>query len=88
VFPVRYELGFYIPGEDILHSHLRENLKSYIHSMKSQQTTVPKQLILTTRQCDNCVRVAGSWAANGLWQFPSSLTCLTSGHSSTPHSTP
>jgi hypothetical protein len=28
--PVKYELGFYIPQEDILHSHRRENLKSYI----------------------------------------------------------
>jgi hypothetical protein len=27
--PVRYELGFYIPEDDILHSHRRENLKSY-----------------------------------------------------------
>jgi hypothetical protein len=30
VSPVRYELGFYIPEDDILHSHSRENLKSYI----------------------------------------------------------
>jgi hypothetical protein len=30
VSPVRYELGFYIPEGDILHSHRRENLKSYI----------------------------------------------------------
>jgi hypothetical protein len=30
VSPVRYELGFYIPEDDILHSHCRENLKSYI----------------------------------------------------------
>jgi hypothetical protein len=29
VSPVRYELGFYIP-DDILHSHRRENLKSYM----------------------------------------------------------
>jgi hypothetical protein len=29
VSPVKYELGFYIP-EDILHSHRRESLKSYI----------------------------------------------------------
>jgi hypothetical protein len=28
--PVGYELGFYIPEDDILHSHLRENLKSYV----------------------------------------------------------
>jgi hypothetical protein len=30
VSPVRYELGFYIPEDDILHSHRRENLKSYM----------------------------------------------------------
>jgi hypothetical protein len=28
--PVRYELRFYIPEDDILRSHCRENLKSYI----------------------------------------------------------
>jgi hypothetical protein len=28
--PVRYELGFYIPEDDILRSHRRGNLKSYI----------------------------------------------------------
>jgi hypothetical protein len=28
--PVRYEIGFYIPEDDILHSHCREILKSYI----------------------------------------------------------
>jgi hypothetical protein len=27
--PVKYKLGFYIPEDDILHSHRRENLKSY-----------------------------------------------------------
>jgi hypothetical protein len=27
--PVKYELGFYIPEDAILHSHRRENLKSY-----------------------------------------------------------
>jgi hypothetical protein len=30
VSPVRYELGFYIPEDGILHSRRRENLKSYI----------------------------------------------------------
>jgi hypothetical protein len=28
--PVRYEFGFYISADDILHSRRRENLKSYI----------------------------------------------------------
>jgi hypothetical protein len=30
VFPVAYELGCYIPEDSILHTHRRENLKSYI----------------------------------------------------------
>jgi hypothetical protein len=30
VSPVRYELGFYIPEDGILHSNRRENLNSYI----------------------------------------------------------
>jgi hypothetical protein len=30
VSPVKYELGSYIPEDDILHSHRCENLKSYI----------------------------------------------------------
>jgi hypothetical protein len=30
VSPAKYEMGFYIPEDDILHSHRRENLKSYI----------------------------------------------------------
>jgi hypothetical protein len=29
VSPVKYELGFYIPEDGILHSDSRENLKSY-----------------------------------------------------------
>jgi hypothetical protein len=30
VSPVKYELGFYIPEDDILHCGSREHLKSYI----------------------------------------------------------
>jgi hypothetical protein len=30
VFPMRYELGFYIPEVGIIHSHCRENFKPYI----------------------------------------------------------
>jgi hypothetical protein len=29
VSPVKYELGFYIPVDETLHSHSREELKSY-----------------------------------------------------------
>jgi hypothetical protein len=29
MFPVMYEVAFYIPEDDILYSHRRENLKSY-----------------------------------------------------------
>jgi hypothetical protein len=35
--PVKYELGFYIPEDGILHSHRRENLKSY-YSKKLMNT--------------------------------------------------
>jgi hypothetical protein len=34
VSPVKYELGFHIPEDAILHSHRRENLKSYPQSMR------------------------------------------------------
>jgi hypothetical protein len=30
VSPVKYELGSYIPEDDIVHTHRRGNLKSYI----------------------------------------------------------
>jgi hypothetical protein len=32
VSPVKYELGFYIAEDDILHSHRLENFKSYMSS--------------------------------------------------------
>jgi hypothetical protein len=32
VFPVKYELGFYIPEDDILHSHRRED-PQMLHSI-------------------------------------------------------
>jgi hypothetical protein len=31
VFPVRYELGFYIPEDGSLHTHRRENLKCLLN---------------------------------------------------------
>jgi hypothetical protein len=31
--PVKYELGFYIPEDDIFHSHRHGNLKSYIFAL-------------------------------------------------------
>jgi hypothetical protein len=33
VSPVKYKLGLYILEDDILHSHSRENLKSYIQGL-------------------------------------------------------
>jgi hypothetical protein len=35
VSPVKYELGFYIPEDDILHNHRRENLKSYLLQIRT-----------------------------------------------------
>jgi hypothetical protein len=52
---VRYELGFYIPGDSILHSHRRENLKSYtvltsviVRRLLVTANVVPSSPILVT----------------------------------------
>jgi hypothetical protein len=37
---VKYELGFYIPEDGILHSHRRENLKSYMLNLISPTLNV------------------------------------------------
>jgi hypothetical protein len=47
MFPVRYELGFYIPEEDILHSLRRENLKSYIEVANSSNNDTSTELQVT-----------------------------------------
>jgi hypothetical protein len=39
VSPVKYELDFYIPEDDILHSDRREDLKSYVDLFASLVTT-------------------------------------------------
>jgi hypothetical protein len=63
VFPVRYKLDFYIPKEGILHSHRRENLKSYkiysslfnySPSYKIQAVSVPN-----IKNCGIILRSAG-----------------------------
>jgi hypothetical protein len=38
---VKYELGFYIPEDDILHSHRRENLNSYTEMWPFSETCNP-----------------------------------------------
>jgi hypothetical protein len=52
VSPVRYELGFYIPEDDILHSHCRKNLKSNI-TLSYGWSKPP----LFRTLCVTCVRV-------------------------------
>jgi hypothetical protein len=43
VFPVRYELGFYVPEDDILHCHSRENLESYTIPCKLGFAQLPEK---------------------------------------------
>jgi hypothetical protein len=56
VSPVKYDLGFYIPEDGILHSRHRENLKSYIDltlSLCSEDVIVSSELrtgLLYTRK--------------------------------------
>jgi hypothetical protein len=56
VSPVKYELGFYIPEDDILHSHCREDLKCYAVRLVSSSkvltdicVNLSKQEVLRTR---------------------------------------
>jgi hypothetical protein len=49
VSPVKYEVGFYIPEDGILHSHSRENLKSYLlHVSQSIIQSPPSPFIHQT----------------------------------------
>jgi hypothetical protein len=50
VFPVKYELGFYMPEDDILHSHRREMLSSYITSLFV--VVNDKLTVFHTRACE------------------------------------
>jgi hypothetical protein len=54
VSPVKYELGFHIPEDGILHSDRRDNLKSYIFSASCEacravgqvpRSTVPRYVL-------------------------------------------
>jgi hypothetical protein len=57
VSPVKYELGFYIPGDDILHSHCRENLKSYIlRSQSGKEKSVSPRCFILDILHQNCPR--------------------------------
>jgi hypothetical protein len=51
VSPVKYELGFYIPEDDILHSHRRESLKSYMNHIVTANV-VPSSLIPSTMKIE------------------------------------
>jgi hypothetical protein len=64
VSPVKYELGFYIPEDDILHSYRREHLKSYIvlpfraqwlvyvpPALTSNSSSVNRTVFITETQC-------------------------------------
>jgi hypothetical protein len=50
VSPVRYELGFSISEDDILHSHFRENLKCF---------KVDRTFVVCIRSASNSVPGAG-----------------------------
>jgi hypothetical protein len=53
--PVKYELGFYISEDAILHSHSPENLKSYILSIliyRNYQNTIYQSVFLSKQDND------------------------------------
>jgi hypothetical protein len=49
---VKYELGFYIPEDGILHSHRRENLESYMEDNSAMKAVLDEHdddMILQTK---------------------------------------
>jgi hypothetical protein len=54
---VKYELGFYIPEDDILHIDRRENLKSYISTVDSVQRFRPA---VTKIRCTETLQALGT----------------------------
>jgi hypothetical protein len=45
MFPFRFELGFYIPEDGILHRHRSEHLKSYILHSDLSVSVIPMTLL-------------------------------------------
>jgi hypothetical protein len=60
VSPVKYELGFYIPEDGILHSHCREQLKSYYKVVHKSQKNGVFWAITPCGSCKNG-RFGGTW---------------------------
>jgi hypothetical protein len=54
VFPVRYELGFSIAEEGILHSHQREHLKSCIIARFNYKIGKNKKYYCLTVMLETC----------------------------------
>jgi hypothetical protein len=53
---LRYELGFCMPEDGILHSHRRENLRSYMLKLTLEDETnssVSSERRVTRKQCQN-----------------------------------
>jgi hypothetical protein len=53
VSDVRYELGYYIPEDGVLHNHRRENLKSYITQISSIVNESRDNIITVLRYLSN-----------------------------------
>jgi hypothetical protein len=68
VSPVKYKLGFYIPKDDILHSHCREHRKSYIGTYTVVCVKVPNGSCYSTS------------SVNGRREVSSSIAGLQTGH--------
>jgi hypothetical protein len=73
VSPVRYELGFYIPEDDILHSHCLENLKSYMVSNFCLTRTCPVRGPLSSGLCHQGVSVAATEISRCMQNVPLAL---------------
>jgi hypothetical protein len=55
VSPVKYELCSFIPEDEILHSHRRENLESYIQYNFEKRICLSSHVLLVTLIIISCL---------------------------------
>jgi hypothetical protein len=60
VSPVKYKLGFYIPEDDILRSHCRENVKSYRNQMMMIKKCWSARAVVQTDEHSKNIAMVGT----------------------------
>jgi hypothetical protein len=74
VSPVKYELGFYIPEDDILHSHSRETLYRFTPAEKTTEYPLDRGCVCPFRDLDATAKEKSSLEATCIFEIEQSLS--------------